>query len=618
MKQIYTVVLHEGSDQAQFLDEVTDCHCECLNECEHIPNVVVLSIEDTEVSTIKDHCSVKNIVKESTFISPDLPPFFSKTRTFTSELPSASVDVKNFGPLQFYYFNDQVKAPPGTTVGGHRWLGNPQPDNDDLPAILGTYKSCWTGKNIDIVSLEVFGGGTYNNFHNTHPDFKKFDSPLQSKFVPTNWPGTFLSRNTAQTSNNSLLTSHAIGVLSAAAGVYSGYAKNSSIRVIYLEFSSISAINSVISWHNSKPINPETGVKNPTILIHEYQFINPSVYYKIDDILSITYYNKNTNSVVTANKPGTNWLNNYTPFIEGNFNIKRILIDGNSHWCIAMPDADENEGLKDSINAATAAGIVNVVPAGNQSEVYIKRNDANRNISKITVRSGAIAFNANPVLVGDAWRFSVVSNSPTNAVLEKNVLRAHGPHGSETGIDVAASQNSDTYPILDRYSNRGPGIDISGMGIKTLTAVPQILYSDGTYWGLFSGTSCAAPTVAGVLACIMEKHYYYYGVWPTPAQAKELLLNESKKDALTSSVATTWESVPTASSTIRSSEFVEARLNLMIVQTDAFVNGGVYVNELVGTPTKRAFLDNNIVKHNLNRKSRPSSGFVYPRVRIKQ
>jgi len=621
MKQSYTVVLHEGTDQEQFLNEVMDDHCHCLNECEHIPNVVILSVEETEVPLIKNHSSVKYMDKEPPVISPNLPPFFSKTRTFTSELPSASLDVKNFGPLQFYYFNDQIKPPPGTTVGAHRWAGSPQPDNDDAPSISGTYKSCWTGKNIDIVSIEVYRDSTlYNNFHNTHPDFKKFDNLSQSKFVRTNWTGLISSLNTAQLSTNLLLTSHAIGVLSAAAGVYSGYAKNSSIRVMYLEsfLPATANINSVISWHNSKTINPETGLKNPTILIHEYQYINPSVFYKIDDILSITYFNSNTNSVITANRPGTNWLNNFTPFIEGNFNIKRILINGVSHWCVAMPDVEENEGLKNAINAATAAGIINVVAAGNQSEVYIKRNDINFNNSKITVKQGALSFNANPTPVGDSWRFSIVTNSPSSTVLEKNVLRAFGPHGSETGIDIAAGQNSDTYPMLDCYSNRGPGIDMVGLGDKTLTAYPEILYLDGTYWGMFSGTSCAAPTVAGVLACILEKYYYYNGVWPTPAQAKELLLLESKKNVLANYQSTTWASVPPASSSITSSENIYGKLPLMLYQNNTFVNGGVFLNELVGTPNRRVFLDNNIIKHNLNRTSRPISGFVYPRSKIKR
>lgn len=620
MKQVCTVLLHEGTDQDKFLDEITDDHCHCLHGCEHIPDVVVMSVSISEIETIKNHPSVKELVIEPPKVSFNLPPFFSKTRTFTSEQPSASLDVRNFGPLQFYYFNDQVKSTPGVTVGAHRWQGNPQPDNDDAPSISGTYKSCWTGKNVDIVSFELNSAQKYNNFHNTHPDFKKLDNPTESKFIPTNWSGLIDSINTAQTSNSSILTSHAIGVLSAAAGVYSGYAKNANIRVIYTDsiLSPIACINSVIAWHNSKPINVETGKKNPTILIYEWGYVTSNVYYKIDDILSVTYYNDDTKSLVTENRPGTNWLNNFTPFVKGNFNIKRIVVSGISHWCIGVLDGPEYTAFKNAINVATNAGIINVVAAGNDSEVYSKRNDPNFSNSKITVRSGAIAFIAEPKQSGSSWRYTILTNPPLSTTLERSVLYSYGPQGAETAIDVAAGQNSETYPILDYYSNRGPGIDIVGLGAYTLTAYPEILYTDGTYWGMFSGTSCAAPTVAGVLACILEKYYYYYGVWPTPTQAKQLLLLEAKKNVLTNSVATTWSSVPAASSVISSSEFVFGRLPLMIIQNNTFVNGGTIVNELVGTPNRRAFLDNNIIKHSSNRTNRPISGFVYPRTRIKQ
>jgi hypothetical protein len=619
MKQICTVLLHEGTDQDNFLNEVMDDHCHCLNECEHIPDVVVLSVNQTEIEAIKNHSSVKELIVEPQAHPADLPPFFSKTRTFTTELPSASLDVKNFGSLQFYFFNDQVKSAPGVKVGAHQWQGNPQPINDTSPSIFGTYKSCWTGKNVDIVTLEVYSEVLYNNIQNTHPDFKKLDNPSESKFIPTNWTGLFNTKNTSQTTTSALLTSHAIGVLSAASGVYSGYAKNASIRVIYNDlFGTVAAINSVIAWHNSKPINPETGVKNPTILIYEFQYFKNSVYYKIDDILSLTYYNNSTKSLVTVNRPGTNWLNNFTPFIEANCNIKRVQVNNVYHWCVGFTDSDEFSALKNAINAATNAGIINVVVAGNQGGVYVKRSDTNHTDAKITVKAGAISFVATPELSGTTWRFTMSTNPPTSLVTEFPVLQSFGPHGSETGIDIAAAQNSETYPILDYYSNRGPGIDIAGLGAQTLTAAPEILYADGTYWGMFTGTSCAAPTVVGVLACILEKYYYYYGVWPTPAQAKELLLLESKKNVLSNPTSTTWSSVPTPSSAITSSEIIYGKLPLMIIQNNTGVNGGVILNELVGTPNRRAFLDNNIVKHGLNRTSRPISGFVYPRSKIKR
>ena len=49
-------------------------------------------------------------------------------------------------------------------------------------------------------------------------------------------------------------------------------------------------------------------------------------------------------------------------------------------------------------------------------------------------------------------------------------FKSYGPHGVESNIDVAAGYNSEDYPGLDGYTNRGPGIDIIGLGADTYTA----------------------------------------------------------------------------------------------------------------------------------------------------
>jgi len=56
---------------------------------------------------------------------------------------------------------------------------------------------------------------------------------------------------------------------------YADLQKNSSLRAAYLtaEDGTVECINAIIAWHNNKAINPETGVKNPTIMIAEYQYL---------------------------------------------------------------------------------------------------------------------------------------------------------------------------------------------------------------------------------------------------------------------------------------------------------------------------------------------------------
>ena len=99
--------------------------------------------------------------------------------------------------------------------------------------------------------------------------------------------------------------------------------------------------------------------------------------------------------------------------------------------------------------------------------------------------------------------------------------------------------------MLDPYTVRGPGIDIVGLGAYTWTAYPSLQYNDGYRFGNFSGTSCATPTVVGKMACLLERYYTYNGQYPTPNQAKQILLSEAQeivKDVST----TTWSNVPSA------------------------------------------------------------------------
>ena len=67
--------------------------------------------------------------------------------------------------------------------------------------------------------------------------------------------------------------------------------------------------------------------------------------------------------------------------------------------------------------------------------------------------------------------------------------------------------------MIEGYSNRGPGIDIVGRGANTFSAYPTSTDTNGKQWGDFSGTSAAAPTVAGKAACMMEEYYTLNGAW---------------------------------------------------------------------------------------------------------
>lgn len=603
MKKEYHVILVDGVNKQQF---ITDNNIEVVNTLDEIPNIVIANIEENYIEILKTDTRVFHIEEDKfdPISAATLPSYFTTTKNITGVSPSASQNGSNYTPLQMYLHTDEIVS--SQTVG--------TTNSDTLKTLSNAnYFSRWTGKNVDIVSLEVGPvDATYANLHNTHPDYLDIDNPSLSKVIPMNWSGV-LSSDNAQVSSNSLFSAHARGVLSASAGSVCGFAKRSKYRIIYTNTtdSIVSCINSIITWHNSKSVNPETGLKNPTIMISEYQYLLDRITgVKVDDIQSITDLNG------TVNRPGTSWGTDLTPFVSRKIIPWKLLdpVTSTYNWCIVFPYQFRNSSLQTALESAWDAGIVTLNAAGNNGGVYVKTTDPELLGVYCTAASGATIYSIN---TGNTT--ASITNSTLGSQTIYRPFISYGPHGLEKGIDVAASQNSEVYPVLDPYSNRGPGIDISGLGVDTWTSYPLASYLDGT-WGMFSGTSCATPTVVGICACMMERYFVYNNAWPTNEQIKKILLNDAKSIIKTNS-STTWNSVPVASTNYTVNVFSPSNGS----STFNFVYNGLSRNgnfriggDLLGTTTKRVFLNAQSFNRTQTQSKRPITGKVYPRPKIKR
>jgi subtilisin family serine protease len=69
---------------------------------------------------------------------------------------------------------------------------------------------------------------------------------------------------------------------------------------------------------------------------------------------------------------------------------------------------------------------------------------------------------------------------------------------------VIAVGATDTSGGVAQFSNTGAGLDLVAPGAEIITAAPGTLCSGG--YGLVSGTSFAAPAVAGAAALLRQKH----------------------------------------------------------------------------------------------------------------
>jgi len=602
MKIILDVVLVENTDKQEFVNSFDpQTEADLWNILSEIPNCISMYVETSFVEKFKqDSRTISAEERIEAFPAASLPLDVSTTKTITVETPSTTNSGSNYMPLQFYLDSDHIYP----TVNNQKVGRNSTYDNTKTIS-NATYRSKWTGKNVDIVTLEV--GPVLSSLagvHNNHPDFADLDNPGSTRIIPMNWVDLEDSSNN-QIASNSCLSSHGMGVLSAAGGTICGFAKKSSLRSAYLtsEDGVIECINAIISWHNSKPINPETGLRNPTIMIGEYQYLLDRRYgIPIDYVSQINSFGS------SVTRPGSTWGGDFTPFIENNI-VPFLIQDPNTlqyQWCVVAPTQSTYLSLHTALQSAWSAGIVCINAAGNNGGVYRKTSE----YESYTINIDA----PTPYKVYSIGSSQITTYNEYGTWWYTSL--PFGPHGLEMGIDVAAGYNSEGMAILDRYTNRGPGIDIIGLGENTWTSYPISTYADGHKWGMFSGTSCAAPTVVGKAACLMERQFYYTGRWPTPNQVKSMLIS-SGREIIKGISSTNWTNVPSANPYPNISNTSGSSLLTII---PGFGNGGFTLTDLCETTRIRAHFDANV--ETLDRsniyKKRPLSGILYPRTRIRK
>jgi len=183
--------------------------------------------------------------------------------------------------------------------------------------------------------------------------------------------------------------------------------------------------------------------------------------------------------------------------------------------------------------------------------------------------------------------FEMATRYPASATQPYYYMRGTSPTANDTDMPNICVGAIDTNAIDQKsyYSDCGPGVDIWAPGTNIISS-----YLSGAtdprnasyYFGKINGTSMASPQVCGVLACALE-------VYPnmTPAQAKSYILGIAKSDQLT----------------VTSGGPADIR------DTQGTANLFLYYRKernVSGT-----------VNPKVNYLARPSSGTVYPRIRMR-
>ena len=432
---LVNVKLKDGVDQNSFVSEFDSVSEVTVKDLlPNIPTLVIFNVEDSYLSTLQSHSSVEFAEEEPqsfpTVTYPSQPSAYTLSNKIVSaNLIDASEDGTDYLSFQHYLDTDLMQKDGNNDLGyalDYNDVSTGFPDRtifDEIYQHTGqTYSSKYTGKHIDIVTMEGgagFTGNTYQGYQDTHPDFDNPDSTGNTRCVPMNWNGCSQAYNVQVTSND-MFSAHAIGTLSAAGGIHSGFAKKAKLYSIYMAEGLATVCNAVIHFHNNKSTNGTTGLKDPTIVVGEFQYLRDTYDgIKITDIASVT-----DPTGGTTNRPGSGWGSDFTPFTSRNIFPYRVQDpDDNSwHWMVTFPQQSQFSWMKTALDSLHTNGIIFITAAGNNGGTYVKESDARWSGTYCTLDSGGV----------DRYRITYDGGvaSPVNETTTTwYPFRATGPHG---------------------------------------------------------------------------------------------------------------------------------------------------------------------------------------------
>lgn len=318
------------------------------------------------------------------------------------------------------------------------------------------YPYSLSGKNVDIVIVD--SGVTAD-----HPEFAvNADGTGGSRVKQLDWylvtglPGTMPENHDVDDDGHG---THVAGI---AAGNTCGWARQANIYSIKaITDWGIPAIDVydvfdlIRVWHTNKPINPETGKKNPTIVNCSWGFYSLTVG-------NVTEFNwkgqVHSSTNFTTTQRAAFGLVNSNPVYGGNVHGFRV------------PSIDAE--IQDCLDA----GVIIVGAAGNYSH-------------KIDVPGGVDYDNTYTDLYGATYYHRGMTPTSTPGV-------------------ICVGNIDTTYPEQKSYSSEcGPRVDVWAPGTYIMSAYTSGVSdtrNDQYFLAKLTGTSMASPQVAGALALVLQ------------------------------------------------------------------------------------------------------------------
>jgi subtilisin family serine protease len=462
----YIVALHKGIDYNQFWVEIED------------PTVGLAYIPDRPVA-IADNLDALDRITHYFLTEAEAETLRNDPRVLGVEIPAEHRDdiIISVNTTQVGNFTKTNSSTGNILNWGLIRNSNPTNVYGSSTTTTENYNYVLTGSNVDIVIID-------SGIQIDHPEFGNRVNAYQ-------WTNA-VNTTTFYTDYNG----HGTHVAGIAAGDTYGWAKNSNIYAIKFvdagpgdpdpgfdgqTFGNIA--NLLVSWQNSKSINPTTGVKNPTVVNMSFGYnylvtANASVY-------TISNVNYRGNSIST---PG--WYNTTYGLIFGQGLIPARVAAFDLY-----------------VDQMTAAGMIVCKAAGNDG-------------MKIDV-DGGLDYNN---------YINVVYNSNSQPALNAAYYMRGSSPMSNTAIIVGALDSTTYSSALDKkanYSDAGPMVDIFAAGSNVQSSwtsnnanTPGLTYYNNGSFKQYNinGTSMASPQVAGAAALYLQAH-----PTATPSEVKSAL-----------------------------------------------------------------------------------------------
>lgn len=363
------------------------------------------------------------------------------------------------------------------------------------------------GRNVDVVIAD-------GHFDPNHPEFAaNTDGTGGSRVIRYNWfqlnSVLGLGANSNYNYDAPVLdtaTNHGAAAAGLAVGSKYGWARKANIYNIWpystsygnttLNITSDTMLDYIRYWHNNKPINPVTGVKNPTVMNNSWG----SFYrFYLADFEAGNY---------SIRYRGIRYSGTFSKTDLLSFGIFTNTAD---EIIVGAEDDDLiNDSISEDIIDAVNDGVILVVAAGNSS-------------FKIDVPGGIDYDNAiiqTFIISGQQYDFYYYYNRGSKPYLNNYTINV-----GAVGDDIVDSKAT--------YSCSGPGVNIWAPGTRLMTSYQTAGISDprNSNYKLAkpSGTSFAAPIVTGIIACILETYPRM-----SFSEIKNYIENTAKLDQITS------------------------------------------------------------------------------------